>query len=74
MEKNIKPIFDWAVANGEAKIVDRILIKLLPQFIKAGYKITENTIYESDTVEVSDELFNLVKDTAEEFVGSSYQA
>ncbi len=73
LQKDIKPILNWAVVNGEVKIIDRIFVKLLPQFIKNGYKITENDIQKSDTLEVSIQLYNLVKYTAEELVGSSYK-
>ena len=72
IKKDIKPILNWAVANGEAKIIDRILMKLLPHFLKNGLKITEKTIIDSNTLEVSSELYILVKNTAEELVGSSF--
>ena len=74
IKKDIKPILNWAVANGEAKVIDRILMKLLPQFIKNNLEITENIVKSSDTLEVSDELYNLVKDMAEELVGSSFSS
>lgn len=74
IKKDIKPVFNWAVANGEAKIIDRILMKLLPQLLKSGYKLTEETVTESKTLDVSEELFNSVKNLAEELVGSSYKA
>ena len=73
VKMDIKPVLTWAVANGEAKIIDRISMKLLPEFIKNNYKITEQTINESKTLEVSAELYNLVKDVAEKLVGSSYK-
>jgi len=71
-QMNIKPILNWAVANGEAKIIDRILMKLLPQFIKEGHKITETIVNDLETIEVSEDLYSLVKKQAEELVGSSY--
>lgn len=36
-KKNIKPVLDWANANGEAKITDRIFMKLLPYFLKENF-------------------------------------
>lgn len=71
--KDIKPILNWAVANGEAKIIDRILMKLLPQFIKIGLKVTEQAINDSKIFEVPSELYSLVQSTAEELVGSSFK-
>ena len=73
IKKDIKPILNWAVANGEAKIIDRILMKLLPQFIKIGLKVTEKTINDSKILEVPSELYSLVQSTAEELVGSSFK-
>ena len=72
IKKDIKPILNWAVGNGEAKIIDRILMKLLPHFLKDGLKITEKTIVDSNSLEVSPELYILVKNTAEELIGSSF--
>ena len=72
MSKDIKPILIWAAANGEAKIVDRILMKLLPEFIKDGHKITEKTIATTNKIEVSNDLYELVKNMAEELVDSSF--
>ncbi len=71
--KNIKPIFEWAKSNGDAAIIDRIMIKLLPEFIKYNFKITVQEISSSETIEVSDELYDLVENTAQELVGSSYE-
>ncbi len=74
MEKleDIKPIFEWAIKNGEAKIVDRILVKLLPQLLKAHSNITAASVEESAVINVSAELYELVKKSAEELVGRSY--
>ena len=74
LKNDIKPIFNWAVENGEAKIVSRILMKLLPHIIKNELIITEEMVNSAKTLEVSDELYHLVKETAEEIVGNSYKA
>ncbi len=71
--KNIKPIFEWAIQNGDASITDRIVIKLLPQFIKHNFKITSQQITTDKTIEVSDELYELIKSTTQELIGSSYE-
>ena len=34
MNKDVKPIFDWAKTNGDANIYDRILMKVMPQLLK----------------------------------------
>ena len=71
MKKDIKPIFDWAQQHGDSKITARVLVKLLPLFLKDGLEITENTINSSEKVEVSEELYEVVKTTVEELAGSS---
>ena len=70
---NIKPIFEWARLNGDATISDRIFIKLLPEFIKHNFKSTPELIESSESIEVSQELYELIKTTAQELVGSSYE-
>jgi len=71
-KRDVKGIFKWAKANGDAKIIDRILVKVLPELLKNNIKITEESIQKSQTIEVSDELYNLIKTKSEELVGSSY--
>ena len=72
MNKNVKPIFDWAKANGDANIYDRILMKVMPQLLKENIKITSNTINESVTIEVSSELYNLIKEKAQELINKNF--
>lgn len=72
MNKDVKPIFDWAKTNGDANIYDRILMKVMPQLLKENIKITSNTINESLTIEVSSELYNLIKDKAQELINKNF--
>jgi len=71
-KKNIKPVLDWANANGEAKITDRIFMKLLPYFLKENLQITEKMVNSTQSIEISNELYELVCNMAEELVGSSF--
>ncbi len=66
--KNIKPVFEWAKLNGDAVIVDRIIVKLLPEFVKHNFKITVQEINSSEIIEVSDELYELIENTAKELI------
>lgn len=72
MNKDVKPIFDWAKTNGDANIYDRILMKVMPQLLKENIKITSNTINESVTIEVSSELYNLITDKAQELINKNF--
>lgn len=70
--KDIKPILNWAMQYGESKIVDRILIKLLPEFLAVNQKITPEMIENSDELVVPENLYQLTKETAENLVSMSY--
>jgi len=72
--KNIKIIFDWAKEHGDAKVIDRILVSLLPELLKNNIKLTSETIELSKTIEVSDELYESIKAKSEELVGSSFKS
>lgn len=71
-KKDIKPIFDWAIAHGDAKIVARVIMKLLPLFINHNLKLTSDSVSQSKKIEVSSDLYKLVKEMSEKMVGSSY--
>ncbi|MDO9305512.1 MAG: hypothetical protein Q7T77_09275 [Sulfuricurvum sp.] len=71
--KNIKPLFDWAKANGESKIVDRILLKLLPELLKYDQKMTADMVENAEELLVEESLYILVKQTAENIVGDHYE-
>lgn len=71
--KNIKPLFDWAKANGESKIVDRILLKLLPELLKYNQKMTADMVENAEELLVEESLYILVKQTAENIVGDHYE-
>lgn len=72
--RDVKPVFVWAIGNGEAKIVDRILVRILPQLLKSNANITTSSIEESEAIEVAGDIYELVKQTAEELVGASFNA
>ncbi len=71
--KNIKPLFDWAKANGESKIVDRILLILLPELLKYNQKMTADMVENAEELLVEESLYALVKQTAENIVGDHYE-
>ncbi len=68
---DIKPILNWAQQNGEAKIIDRVLLRLLPVFIKNEMKMTDEMIESCNEILVKEEIYKLIKKTVEELVGSS---
>ena len=70
--KNVKPLFNWAKANGDSNIYDRILIKAMPEFLKENLKLTSHSIETSNKIEISDELYTIVLKKTEELVGAKY--
>ncbi len=73
MLKNIIPVFIWAKANGEATVVDRILVKIVLELLKSDIKITKEKINTQETIEVDSHLYELIKTTAQNIVGSLYK-
>ena len=71
-KKNAKDIFVWAMQNGETKIADRILVKLMPQLVKFGCTLTASDIEAEESIMVPGELYELIKITAEELLGMSF--
>ena len=71
--KNVIPVFRWAQANGEAKIVDRILVKLLPELLKHQQKLTTELINQTESIEVPAELYHAVLAAAEALVGRPFE-
>jgi len=63
---NAKPIFDWAKAHGESKIVDRILVRLLPDLLSAQLKVTSDSLDKMAEFDVSEELYQKIQAIAEE--------
>lgn len=70
--KNVTPIFQWAIANGESKIIERILLKLAPELIRAEHQISPCEIDNGAPIHLESELYEKIKSLAEEMVGQSY--
>lgn len=70
--QNVKPVFNWARAHGESRIVDRILLRLLPEMLKHDRKLTAEMVDGQECIEVPLELYERIKSTAEELVGKTY--
>ena len=70
--KDIKPIFEWAKVNGDVNICKRILMKAMPLLLQHNLKLTTASIESSRTVEVSQDIYNIILDIAQEMVGVEY--
>lgn len=71
--KNLKSVVYWAKQNGEAKIIDRILLKMLPQLLEKNEKLTSDMFDETGEVLVDDLLYDQFVAIAEELVGARYE-
>ncbi len=70
---DVLPLFKWAVSNGEATIIDRILMKNMLSILKYDTKITKDNIQNSAILEIDEILYELIKKSTQELVGSSYR-
>ncbi len=69
---DIKPIFEFAKAYGDVKIVDRILIKTLPILLKNKLELSAAAIDESAVVSVPAEIYQSVKVAAEDLTNKTF--
>lgn len=70
--KNVTPIFKWAIAHGETRISERILIKLAPELVASNHMISLAQIENNDSILLEDALYNKVRKLAEELVGETF--
>jgi hypothetical protein len=73
MNKEIKPIFDWANKIGDANINNRILAKVMPALIQAKITLTDNMINENTKIEVPQNIYNIIKSSAENLLGVPFE-
>ncbi len=69
---DVKPLLEWIQENGEARAVDRVLMKAIPELLKFGIKIKSQDIENLSTVFIHNELFNKLVFIAESVVGKKY--
>ena len=67
--KNAKHIFNCAIAYSEAMIVDRILVRVLPELVKYDRQLTAEGIKAADQILVPNDLYTYIRKVAEELVG-----
>lgn len=72
--KNAKPIFDYAVAQSDVMVVERILVRLLPALVAHGESLTAQSIWQAEEIAVPDALYAHIVQVAEELVGSQFPA
>lgn len=70
--RNLKPVFEWAKANGDANIYDRILIKIMPELLKNKMNLTSESINEAESIEVNTELYNYIVEKTEDLLSMKF--
>lgn len=73
MTKDLKPMFLWAKANGDANIYDRILVKVIPALLRENIHLSAHLIEEAEMVSVSNELYEVVVAKTEELLNMQYE-
>jgi hypothetical protein len=73
MNKDAKPIFDWANSIGDANINNRILAKAMPVLVEMKIILTDSMIKEERNIIVPQKVYNVIKDNAESLLGAKYQ-
>ncbi len=67
--KDAKYIFSCAAACSEAMIVDRILIRVMPEMMKHDQRLTADSIKAAKEILVPAELYAYIRSVAEDLVG-----
>ena len=70
--KDVKPLLLWAKAHGEAKIIDRILVRLLPELIKMNQELTADMLDHQNIIEIPLALYDRIQQETEALVGQQY--
>lgn len=70
--KNAKPVFDYAVAQSDAMVVERILVRLLPALVAHGQTLTAESIRQAEQIVVPAALYAHILEVAEELVGCQF--
>ena len=70
--KDIKPVFEWARANGDANIYDRIFVKVMPQLLAEDCKLTSEMLENVESFQVSEELYEIIVQKTQELIGAKY--
>lgn len=69
--KDIKPLLNRAIAHSEVMIVERILVRVLPDLLRHGLPLTAETIEQAQEVLVPEALYELIRSAAESLTGRS---
>lgn len=67
--KNVKHIFSCAEAYSEAMVIDRILVRVLPELVKYDQRLTADNIKADEQIWIPDDLYTHIREVAEELVG-----
>jgi len=69
MLRDVKPIFTCAISKSEAKIVERILVNVLPDLMAHHVNITPDMIESESEIMVPEALFLSIIKAAENLTG-----
>lgn len=73
MKTDVRNLFKWANEIGDANINNRILAKAMPALIKAKIIITDTMLRGNETIEVPQDIYEIIKESAQELLKSTYE-
>jgi hypothetical protein len=71
---DLKHLFIWVKENGEGRSFDRVLMKSVVELIKFDTKVTIAELENAESYVIDKELFNILKNRAEQIVGRKFES
>lgn len=65
-----KPVFMWAREHGDTRIIERILVKILPSLIEQNLRLTVEQVETVKTLMLPADLVKMISKVAKELTGS----
>ena len=73
MHTKISSLFAWANKIGDANINNRILAKVMPLLMREQVVLTHAMIEKGEFPQLSEEIYNAIKESAENLLNASYE-
>ena len=71
-KKDIKKLLLWSREQGDCVVVERVIVRMMPEFIKANLKVTASGLDGVESIMVDETLYEQVKSLCEELTNEKY--
>ena len=68
--RDASEIFQWAKERGDANVIDRIIVKILPSLLANNITLSSSMIENAQQIMVSDGLYEMINETAKNLIDS----